>query len=93
MRFPVDAQLPPALARWIASQGFPAERVFDTLGMDATDEIIWNHAARTQSVIISKDEDFFVLRTINDEGPPLIWIRVGNTRKSALLEWFGRLFP
>lgn len=32
MRFLVDAQLPPALARWLAAQGHEAEHVGD-IGM------------------------------------------------------------
>jgi predicted nuclease of predicted toxin-antitoxin system len=41
VRFPVDAQLPPALARWLAEQGHAAEHVFD-LGMaGADDKAIW----------------------------------------------------
>jgi hypothetical protein len=35
MRFIVDAQLPPALARWLAEQGHEAEHVFD-FGKDGT---------------------------------------------------------
>ncbi|HSM28057.1 MAG TPA: DUF5615 family PIN-like protein [Thioalkalivibrio sp.] len=34
MRFLVDAQLPPALARWLSAQGCPADHVAD-LGMEA----------------------------------------------------------
>jgi predicted nuclease of predicted toxin-antitoxin system len=93
MRFLVDAQLPPALARWIEGQGFVAEHVFDSLGVNAADRTIWDYAARIDAFIISKDEDFFTLRTVNEIGPGLIWIRVGNTRKQVLLDWFGRLFP
>lgn len=42
MRFLVDAQLPPALARWLSAQGCPADHVAD-LGMEASrDRVIWN---------------------------------------------------
>lgn len=93
MRFLIDAQLPPALARWIESQGFEAEHVSDSLGTDASDRSIWEYAATTDSVIVSKDEDFVQLRTLHPDGPSLIWIRVGNTRRRVLLEWFARQFP
>jgi predicted nuclease of predicted toxin-antitoxin system len=44
MRFLVDAQLPPALARWLASQGHVAEHVAD-LGMaDSLDQEVGDRA-------------------------------------------------
>ena len=58
MRFLVDAQLPPALARWLVERGYVAEHVFD-LGMaGADDREIWAYASRVGAVIITKDEDF-----------------------------------
>jgi len=93
MRFLVDAQLPPALARWIESQGHVAEHVVD-LGMaDASDRSIWQVAKQTGTVIVSKDADFVTLTTLEDKGPPVVWIRIGNTRRKVLLNWFGPLFP
>lgn len=44
MRFLVDAQLPPALARFLSDAGYEAEHVYD-IGMDAaSDRTIWNYA-------------------------------------------------
>lgn len=58
MKFIIDAQLPPALARWIESSGHTAEHVFDIGFNAATDPIIWQRALAEQLVIVSKDEDF-----------------------------------
>jgi predicted nuclease of predicted toxin-antitoxin system len=44
-------------------------------------------------VIISKDADFITLATLDGKGPPVIWIRLGNTRRQVLLNWFSPLFP
>lgn len=93
MRFLIDAQLPPALARWIAAQGYEAEHVHDFAGEGASDHFLWLYAANVDAVIISKDEDFVRLHFIEPEGSAVVWIRVGNTRKQALLEWFSPLFP
>lgn len=41
MRFLVDAQLPPALARWLASQGHQADHVGDLGLAAAMDRVIW----------------------------------------------------
>jgi predicted nuclease of predicted toxin-antitoxin system len=57
MRFLVDAQLPPALARWLASQNHEAQHVADIGMAEASDTAIWEKAMSTKSVIITKDED------------------------------------
>jgi predicted nuclease of predicted toxin-antitoxin system len=50
----------------------------------APDDAIRRYAATTGAVIITKDEDFAV-RKVLQEGPPVVWVRVGNTRRAALL--------
>ena len=93
MHFIVDAQLPPALARLLESRGHNAEHVAD-LGLTAADDsYIWDHASRQNAVIVTKDEDFAVLSTLRTNGPAVVWIRVGNTRKQALVAWFERVLP
>ncbi len=94
MRFLVDAQLPPALARWLVSQGHEAEHVADVEMTAAPDSEIWDHAKKTDAIIITKDEDFSILHNLgNQPKPKVIWLRVGNTRRSELLEWFNSLMP
>ncbi len=83
-RFLVDAQLPPALVRWLSGQGYEAAHVFDLGLAGADDRLIWKRAADTGAVIITKDEDFALRRTLEDIGPAVVWLRLGNTRKAAL---------
>jgi predicted nuclease of predicted toxin-antitoxin system len=94
MRFVVDAQLPPALARWLAAQGHHAEHVAD-LGMEAaSDAAIWDWAQHHAATIVTKDEDFAIWRnTRPGTMPPVVWLRVGNTRRRELLRWFSPLLP
>lgn len=92
MRFLVDAQLPPALARWIESKDFSAEHVIDIELAAATDSAIWEYAVRVGAVIVTKDEDFAIRRTLSSSGPQIIWIRLGNTTKTQLLHWLDPLF-
>ncbi len=92
MRFLVDAQLPPALARRIESLGHDAQHVFDLGLAKAKDDEIRAHAGRTGAVIITKDEDFGVHRVMR-EGPAIVWIRIGNSRRAQLLSRFEREFP
>jgi len=42
MRFLVDAQLPPALARWLSGKGHEAEHVADRQMEAASDAAIWD---------------------------------------------------
>ena len=93
MRFLIDAQLPPALARWLTARGHEATHLLDHGLLGAGDTAVWAEAKRLGAVIVSKDEDFVHLRTLNPEGPTLVWVRVGNTTRRELLAWFGRLLP
>lgn len=54
MRFLVDDQLPPALARFLSAEGH-------------------------------KNSDFSAMRAADPDGPVVVWLRMGNTRKPALL--------
>lgn len=93
MRFIVDAQLPPALARWLASNGHDAEHVADRNMADAPDKAIWDFALECSAVIVTKDEDFAQRHALIGSGPPVVWIRVPNTRRRELLVWFGSVLP
>ena len=69
MQFLVDAQLPPALARWISAQGYSAYHVADIGMASARDPEIWDRAYGDGAIIINKDEYFAMLRTIYPDGP------------------------
>ena len=93
MRFLIDAQLPPALARVTTAEGFEAVHVYDIGLASATDAVIWQYAVEHGAAIITKDDDFVSLRTLRSDGPAVVWIRIGNTGRRALLEWFVPLLP
>lgn len=58
MRFLIDAQLPPGLARWLGERGHRAEHV-NELGLGAApDSVIEARARELRAVIWSKDADF-----------------------------------
>ena len=93
MRFLVDAQLPPALARQLTAKGHDAEHVGD-LGMQAaSDAAIWDHALASSSAIVTKDEDFAQRKVLAEDGPAVVWIRLPNTRRRDLLAWFETVLP
>ena len=87
MNFLVDAQLPPALARWISERGHPATHVMEH-GLQAVDDpLIWQHAREKHLAIISKDEDFVDRWLLKPEGVRVVWIRKGNCSNQVLLAW------
>jgi predicted nuclease of predicted toxin-antitoxin system len=93
VRFFVDAQLPPALAHYLLTAGHQAHHVSD-FGLEASsDQAIWERAAALSAVIMTKDEDFVTLRALQPEGPAIVWIRVGNTTRDALIKTISAALP
>lgn len=92
MNFLVDAQFPPALARWIAGHGHQAVHNFALGFHTADDPVIWERARNDHAAIISKDEDFVDHWLLSKQPVPLIWIRKGNCSNGALLEWLQPLW-
>jgi len=94
MRFVIDAQLPPALARLLASHGHHAEHVADIGLRDADDSPIWRHAVEQGAILVTKDEDFpHRLRQGATTAPVILWLRICNASRRALLAWFEPLLP
>lgn len=93
MRFLVDAQLPPALARTLITEGHQAEHLEDIGLRHAKDVGIWNYALRHQAALITKDEDFVDRFRRRSDGPVIVWLRIGNASKRTLLDWFMPLLP
>ena len=90
----VDSQLPLALARYLATNGWECTHVQD-VGLEAVeDRIIWQYAKERGLTIITKDEDFQALANRQGSIPPqVVWVRLGNCRKAVLLEAFSRILP
>lgn len=81
MKLWIDAQLSPALARWITEhfEGIEAIAVRDLGLRDAEDAEIFEAARQANAIVMSKDSDFVDL--VNRFGPPpqVVWVRCGNT--------------
>lgn len=92
MRFLVDAQLPPALARWLFAAGHDAEHVGDVGLGDASDSSIWSYALAAVGRYLRRRylqrRGFAQRKALEGGGPPIVWVRVPNTRKRELLAWF-----
>ena len=92
MKFVVDAQLPPSLARWISSRAHQAIHVVDIAMHTAGDAAIWEHAAAEGCVLVTKDEDFVDRWLLSPAPIALVWIRKGNCSNDALLTWLEPLW-
>ncbi|MGV3551562.1 DUF5615 family PIN-like protein [Rhizobium sp.] len=90
MIFLVDAQLPVAMARWLAAKGHQAQHVSEVQMQSASDSAIWHYAHEKQAVIITKDEDFANKRVLVLSGPTIVGVRLGNARNNALIDWLER---
>ena len=89
----MDSQLPSALARWLEAKGYDSVHVSD-LGMSsAEDQEIWTYAKKEKFIILSKDEDFANLCILDPKPAPVVWLRIRNCSKRALLSWFDRVLP
>jgi predicted nuclease of predicted toxin-antitoxin system len=90
----VDNQLPLALVRYLAGNGWECTHV-QNLGLEAAeDRTIWQYAKERGLAIITKDEDFQALANRQGSIPPqVVWVRLGNCRKAALLDAFSRILP
>lgn len=93
MRFLIDAQLPPALARYLVTLGHEANHVVDVGLLTARDHEIWRYAEANDAVLVTKDEDFVTLRALNPLEPAIVWVRIGNATKRNLIARFAAAFP
>jgi predicted nuclease of predicted toxin-antitoxin system len=93
VRWIVDAQLPPALADLLRQRGHEAQHVEDAGLRHAEDDAIWQHALEHGAVIVAKDEDFPSRAWVNRTAPAIVWLRIGNASRRALLRWLEPLVP
>jgi predicted nuclease of predicted toxin-antitoxin system len=89
----IDNQLPEALAVFLKEQGFDARHV-RRLGLAAAaDERIWQFAKTGSFGIVTMDEDFCYLASRHGTPPQVVWVRLGNVRRPALLATFAAVLP
>jgi predicted nuclease of predicted toxin-antitoxin system len=79
------------LAQLLRDHGHVAEHVTDIGPGDAPDRDLWQYALDNGAVIVTKDEDFSLMFAMRGEAPTVVWVRIGNTRRSALLTSFEPL--
>lgn len=93
MKFLIDAQLPIALSRFLASHGCDCQHVAEVRLEKASDAEIRRYANDDERIVISMDEDFFYPASGEETKARFLWVRLGNCRTSALLAAIERLWP
>ena len=72
----------------LSESGHAAEHVADVGLLSASDAEIWQYAIAHGAVLITKDEDFADQVVLGGPAPIVVWVRVGNNSRRALLDWF-----
>jgi predicted nuclease of predicted toxin-antitoxin system len=84
VKFLLAAELPPRLAKAMVRKGHVAWHVTDCGMLSAKDRDIWRFAAQEGAAVVTKDGDFAALRAQATDGPPVVWLRLGNIANDAL---------
>lgn len=93
MKFIIDAQLSPHLAKWLSEQfSVDAFSVSFLKMLTSTDLEIFNFAKKEQAIVITKDEDFVQLLYRYGSPPKIIWLTCGNTTNENLKVIFKKNF-
>jgi len=93
VKFLIDNQLPTALAKYLCTKGHEAQHVLSVGLASAKDGEICQYAKEHTLVIVTKDEDFSRQAIQPDAAFQVVWVRLGNCRKSVLLAAFESLLP
>lgn len=81
----LDAQLPPALAGWMAERFELTACPVRALGLrDASHEVTYTEARRMDVVVMTNDIDFVRLQEQLGPPPRLAWLTCGNTSNEVL---------
>jgi predicted nuclease of predicted toxin-antitoxin system len=93
MKFLIDAQLPPSLKQVFIINGHDCIHTLDLeMKNETPDKVINALSVAEQRILITKDEDFLDSFIIKKEPYKLILIKLGNTSKSELINFFTEKF-
>lgn len=93
MKFLIDAQLPPSLKKLFISHGFDCIHTLDLEDKNLTPDNIINTISITQQrIVITKDVDFLDSFIVKKQPFKLILVKLGNSSKKELLDFFTNNF-
>ena len=84
----IDAQLSPALAKWVSENfaNIEATAVRDLGLREAEDQVIFFSAREADASVMTKDSDFIELQKRLGAPPKIIWVTCGNTSNAKMKE-------
>ena len=66
---------------------YPGSTQVALVGLEqASDQEIWCYARGNNFVIVTKDSDYYELSLVHGDPPKIIWLKTGNTTKSAVVQ-------
>jgi len=93
MKFWLDAQLPPSLAKWLTDNFSIEAAALRDLGLrDASDKEIFDTARQAGATVITKDSDFAELVFRHGAPPKIVWITCGNASNAHMKQLLGATF-
>ena len=93
MKFLLDAQLPPTLRQLFIDKGYDCIHTLDLKqGNKTSDKEINFISVNEKRILITKDSDFFDSFMIRNEPHKLILVKLGNTSKKELIQFFHEKF-
>ena len=84
MKFLIDNQLPKALAEHLSKRGHDCQHVLDAGFAKASDIAVCRYAEAQERILITKDEDSLYLANRPKSAIRLVWVRLGNCRKTGI---------
>lgn len=94
MKIWIDAQLSPAIASWITSQGIAEAVAVRDLGLrDASVKVIFDSARKANVIVMTKDSDFVQLLDRFGPPPKILWVTCGNTSNDNLKKILSETLP
>ncbi len=93
MKFLLDAQLPPSLKQLFTDKGYDCIHTIDLeQGNDTSDKIINKISVAEQRILVTKDNDFYDSFIVKNEPYKLILVKLGNSSKKELIQFFNNRF-
>ncbi len=88
-RLLIDENLPFSLVRLLDADCLHASEI----AAQASDSLLWKTARENKWMILTRDTDFFDRLLVHGAPPKVIWVRMGNIRKNALIELLTQRWP
>lgn len=86
MKLLLDENLSRRLVPFL-QDAFPGSSQVALAGLEhASDRAVWEYAQRNGFVVVTKDSDFHELSLLLGAPPRVVWLQLGNTSRSHVLQ-------